>query len=177
MPPLPAALAAAGIGLRAREPGDRPFLRLLYGLHRAAELAAVPWPASAKAAFLDDQFRLQAAHLALNHADADLLIVTRAAPPGPARPIGRLDIDRSAAWWRLLEIALMPAERGGGLGAALIAWAQGAARAADAAGIDLHVTHDNPRAAALYARLGFRARPGATATHLPMRWRRGGRGS
>lgn len=161
-----------GIALRPQTAEDQPFLRLLYGLGRADELAPVPWPATAKAAFLDDQFRLQSAHFAHNHAAADLLIVTRAAPPGLPRPIGRLYLDRSTAWWRLMEIALMPSEQGTGLGSALIAWVRDAVRTAGAAGIDLHVTHDNLRAKSLYTRLGFRAREAATATHLPMRWQR-----
>ena len=147
---LPADLAARGIALRPTTPGDAAFLRGLYGTHRAAELAPVPWEQAAKDAFIDQQFAAQAAHFAANRPLADLLLVTR-----DEAAIGRLYIDRSVDPWRLAELGLTPSESGGGTGAALVRWALDSARAAGASGIDLHVAIENERGADFYRRLGF----------------------
>lgn len=168
LPPLPAALVARGIGVRAETAADAALLRQLYGAARADELAPVPWPAAAKEAFLDSQFALQSGHFARNHPRADFLIVTEQRPGGGAG-IGRLYIERGAAPWQLLEIALLPTARNRGLGAALIGWVSGAA---GEAGLELHVARDNARAEALYRRLGFRDAASDHATHRRLAWRR-----
>lgn len=49
----PRALLAHGARLRAANADDLPWLRALYASTRSDELAAVPWPESAKRAFLD----------------------------------------------------------------------------------------------------------------------------
>ena len=130
----------------------------------------MPWPAAAKAAFLDSQFDLQDAHVARVHARADLLIVETKAPFGVRASIGRLSIDRRGNDWRLIDIALMPAARGLGHGAALLRWLQAEASAVGA-GIDLHVLDGNVRAAALYRRLGFIDAISDVPTHDRMLWR------
>lgn len=169
LPPLPSALAERGIALRPQAPGDRDFLRRLYGMQRAAELLRVAWPAAEKQRFLDAQFAAQSAHFAANHPRADLLVITLADPADAPRDIGRLYIGRTGPDWQLLEIALLPSLQGGGLGSAMIGWLIGAARAAGAAAVDLHVAIDNPRAEALYRRLGFADAASLVATHQRLR--------
>jgi ribosomal protein S18 acetylase RimI-like enzyme len=128
-------------------------------------MARVAWPAEAVTRFLDDQFRLQHRHFTTHFAHADDAIVTEG---GAA--IGRLMVDRSGRPWRLIELALMPSVQRRGSGGALLRWLQQAAQTEKAGGIDLHVAFDNPRAEALYRRLGFEEAPNDSATHRRLLW-------
>lgn len=69
-------------------------------------------------------------------------------------PVGRLLVDRTGTAWRVVDIALLPSARGGGLGTALLTRVLAEADAENAA-VRLFVHRDNPRARALYERLGF----------------------
>ncbi|MCC4618042.1 GNAT family N-acetyltransferase [Xanthomonas campestris pv. asclepiadis] len=157
-------MRARGIGLRAARDADLPWLRDLYAGTRSAELAAVPWPDAAKRAFLDQQFALQHAHYLTHFADADFLVVETA-----QAPLGRLYLQRGATQHVLVDISLLPAWRGQGIGTALIVHAQALARASGC-GVSLHVLHANPAAQRLYQRLGFVA-GNASEMHLAMQWR------
>jgi len=170
LPAPSAAMQSSAIGLRPAMGGDLRYLRTLYGALRGGEPGFAAIEAAARDDFLDWQFRLQHAHFVRHYPGADFLIVVRAAPPLRAEPVGRLYLDRAAPLWRLVEIGLDPCVQARGLGSMLILWLQAAARGARAGGIDLHVAHDNPRAAALYHRLGFREAPGDSTTHLRMAW-------
>ncbi len=143
-PPLP-----PGITLRNETADDLSWLADLYAETRAAELAPVPWPEDAKRAFLLDQFRCQHAHYTSVYADADFLVVER-----EGAPIGRLYIHRGQRQNNIVDIALVAAERGRGLGTALVGRVMAEA-ARDNAELTLHVEFNNP-AQRLYARLGFR---------------------
>ncbi|HET7843392.1 MAG TPA: GNAT family N-acetyltransferase [Xanthomonadales bacterium] len=149
---------------RIRE-GDMPFLRALYAEVRRDELAPVPWPDAAKAAFLADQFRLQHAHYTRHYVDAELLLVLR-----EGRPIGRVYLHRSAREACVMEISLLESERGSGLGRAMIETVLAEA-AREARDVTLHVEPNN-RAKHLYERLGFVAGE-LEGAYVPMRWRPG----
>ena len=69
------------------------------------------------------------------------------------RPAGRLYVDRRPGDLRIVDIALLPAFRGRGIGAGLIAGLQHEA-AAEGRIVSIHVEVHNP-AAQLYERLGF----------------------
>lgn len=166
----PASLEARGIGLRAARAADLDWLRTLYASTRSTELAGVPWPEMAKRAFLDQQFALQHAHYLRHFGDADFLIAETA-----HGAIGRLYLDRSRAPHVLVDISLLPAWRGQGIGTALVVHAQALASAAGQA-LTLHVMHANAAAQRLYARLGFIPAE-AGQTHLAMRWSADGAGS
>ena len=166
-PSLPngATLRRIGIVLRNREDGDLPYLRALDAAIRGGMLMGVAWSEVERTRFLDTQFTLQHRHFLTCYGAADFLVIQQR-----AQPIGRLYIDRSRSVWRIVDIAIEPSRQRHGLGRALLQWIQRAARRTGADGIDLHVAHDNPGAARLYAALGFVDAISAFATHRRMTW-------
>lgn len=173
----PASLTRRGCSLRGLRDADLPWLRDLYASTRADEMAPLPWPATAKRAFLDQQFALQHNHYLSAFGDSDFLAIER-----KAAPLGRLYLQRVAAHppghangefpaeYLIVDIALFPQARGSGIGGALIAAAQQRA-AAEGCGMRLHVMVNNAGAQRLYERLGFVLVPeGGTPTHRLMRW-------
>ncbi len=137
-----------GIGFRAVVDADLPVLQDIYAAVRREELAPVPWTDAAKRAFLDDQCVLQHQHYLKNYPGADLLLVLL-----DGRPIGRIYVYRTTTEIRLMDIALFDAERGRGIGSALLAEVLDEARRTSRR-LTLHVEPDNP-AQRLYRRLGF----------------------
>jgi ribosomal protein S18 acetylase RimI-like enzyme len=136
------------VTLRAATDADREHLLAVYGSTRAEELDQVEWPPGAREAFLEMQFAAQ------DHE------YRRANPEGrfdvieiDGRPAGRLYVDRRPGDLRIVDIALLPAFRGRGVGADLIAGLQQEA-AAEGRIVSIHVEVHNP-AAHLYERLGF----------------------
>jgi ribosomal protein S18 acetylase RimI-like enzyme len=150
--PLPFGWArAAGLGLSFRRitEADLPFLARVYASTRADELAGVTSMTDAqKAAFLDAQFQLQHAHYQKYYPQADWLVTMRG-----GEDIGRLYIERWPSQHRIIDIALLPAHRGKGLGAPLLRDLMDEAAAAGKA-VSIHVEKLNP-AMRLYRRLGF----------------------
>jgi RimJ/RimL family protein N-acetyltransferase len=157
-------LDAAGLRLRPATADDLEFLRQLHAEWRMSELLFLPWTAAEKQAFADDQFQLQHCHVVRHFPDADFWIVTDRS----ARPIGRLYLDGAPAEWRLVDILLASSAQGQGLGTRLIEWIQ---HEAGGTPVRLHVALNNPRAHALYLRLGFTDVPNADGMHRPMLWR------
>lgn len=90
---------------------------------------------------------------------------------GIERDIGRLSVKRKSKAWRVIDIILAVEARGQGLGAALIQWVQASAASAGAEAVDLSVLTENPRARALYLRLGFQEIGDADGLYRQMRWR------
>jgi ribosomal protein S18 acetylase RimI-like enzyme len=164
----PALLAERGFLLRALRDDDLPWLRDLYASTRADEMAPVPWPETAKRAFLDQQFALQHQHYLTHYADTDFLAIERKG----RGPVGRYYLQRGAPDHLLVDVCLFPGMRGQGVGEILIRESQTAA-AALGHGMRLHVQISNPKARRLYARLGFVDDGELAGTHQPMRWRAG----
>lgn len=158
------ALAGPGFCLRRAGREDLPFLLVLYRSFRMAELIYAPWTLQQKHAFLDDQFRLQHQHFVTVFAGADFMILER-----DSEPIGRLYLDASSPLWLLVDIGLLPAWRGKGIGRALLENVQQEARVSGAASIRLHVAQNNPAARRLYERSGFVA-TGDEGYHTAMVW-------
>ncbi len=144
------ALAARQSGLTVRHevPEDYPFISDLYASTRAGELARVDWPEPAKAAFLKRQSTAQIRHYRKHFPDAAYLVVAHG-----ARSVGRIYLVRQPAELRLMDIALLPDERGQGWGRALMAAVLDLATVGQQA-VSLHVEPDNP-ARVWYQRLGF----------------------
>lgn len=137
-----------GYALRPRTEPDLPFLRELYAQSRAEELAAVPWTAEARRAFLDDQFGKQHAHYLQHYPTAQWWIVT-----SDGAPMGRLYVAQTSGDIRVMDVTLDAAHRNHGVGTALM---RALLRHADAQSLQatLHVEPFNP-AMRLYQRLGF----------------------
>lgn len=157
-----------GLELRPITDEDLPLLRAIYAGTREDELRQTGWPPAQCEAFLRGQFDAQHGWYRKHYreADFDLLIEH-------GQPVGRLYVHRTARDLNVIDIALLPAHRGRGLGTflmrRLIAEAAGAGQS-----VSLHVEFFN-RARALYDRLGFR-QVGGDGVYLEMRLPAVGRG-
>lgn len=149
-PALPDRWLARGYSLRPAEPRDLPGLLRLYADTRAEEMAAVPWPGLVKESFLADQFRLQHQHYVVHYAGTQFLVIERT-----GQLVGRFYLWRGAPADLVVDISLLSAHRGQGLGRALLEGAQASA-AAEGRPLRLHVHKANVAARRLYERLGFR---------------------
>jgi ribosomal protein S18 acetylase RimI-like enzyme len=145
---VPAELTA-GLSLRPAEPADEAFLRALYAGVRAGELAAVAWSAQDQQAFLAMQFDARERHYAAEFPEADDRIVEF----GGERA-GRLAVNRDPGGILIVDLALLPAYRGQGVGTALIRLLLDEGLLTSKS-VRLHVELSNP-ARRLYERLGFR---------------------
>ena len=133
--------------LRPATEADREFLLALYAGTRA-DLAAVPWPEGQLEALLRMQFDAQDADYRRSYPDASFDVVEL-----DGVPVGRLYVDRGAETVRVVDISLLPEQRGRGLGARLLsAVLEEAAQTGRT--VALQVEPGNP-AARLYDRLGF----------------------
>lgn len=119
---------------------------------RADEMAAAGWPAEFQDEFLGRQFQLQHAYYQAHYGDASFLLLLRS-----GAPVGRLYWRSRQGQATLIDLSLAPADRGLGVGSALMALLTSHA---DALGqtISLHVEAANP-ARRLYSHFGFS--PGA----------------
>ncbi len=150
MPPPLRAAAAFGIGYRSMSDEDLPFVAALFASTRAEEVAASGWPPEVQRAFLEQQHRAQHRHYREVNPTGEWLIVER-----DGAPVGRLYLNEAGGTLHLIDISLLPGERGRGLGGAIMAdlMADAAARSLP---IELYVEKFNP-ARRLYVRLGFEA--------------------
>ena len=137
------------ITLRPIRDDDWEFVYQVYASTRERELQALPWSVEEKEDFLRFQFHAQRTHYEKHFANAEFLIIELS-----AKPIGRLYIDRRRDEIRLVDIALLSAYQGKGIGGQLMAdiLAEGER---EGLLVRIHVEHDNP-AKHLYDRLGFR---------------------
>ena len=128
---------------------DLPVLFQVYASTRQEELAQVPWTDAQKEAFLRQQFEAQHAWWSDNYTGATFDVIEVGGSPA-----GRFYVHRGPRAIRVVDIALLPAHRGSGIGARLLRelFAEG-----DGAGkpVSVHVEKFN-RARTLYDRLGFR---------------------
>ncbi|MEH0198281.1 GNAT family N-acetyltransferase [Caulobacter sp. CCNWLY153] len=168
MPPLPSALQARDVAVRAIEDGDAPLLARWHAAFRGAAFLAMGWPREQVTAMMADQLRLQQIHVAGAYPRADRWLVLAGDVPA-----GQLLLDRAHADWRLIDLLLAPEAQGLGLGSGLMAWIQDAAARAGAASITLDVGFDNAPAQALYRKAGFVETPSETEIAVAMRWRPG----
>lgn len=144
---------------------DLDFLREVYASTRAEELAMVPWTEEQKAAFCRQQFDAQHTHYQKYYPTASYDIIEQA-----GRGIGRLYVERKEREILVIDITLLPAYRGAGLGTRMLRELQEEAREARKT-LLIHVEKFNP-ALRLYQRLGFRATEDKEV-YLLMEWRGG----
>lgn len=148
MPPPLRAAAALGISYRPLTEADLPFIAGVYASTRADELALTEWPDEMKLQFLEHQFNAQSTDYARNYPDAERLVIEH-----EGEDVGRLYIDEESAILNLIDIALLPAARGKGLGGAILADIIDSAQEAGKT-VQIYVEKFNP-ARRLYDRLGF----------------------
>lgn len=139
--------------LRPEAEADEAFLRRLYASSRASELGMLGWSGPQLETFLEMQFSARARSYSERYPDAERLVILVG-----EEPAGRLFLNRTEAGIVIVDIALLPEHRGGGIGGRLIAGLQAEAAAAGRA-VVLSVEANNP-AARLYRRLGFRLTAG-----------------
>ena len=137
------------IGFRPITDADLEFLERLYRSTREDELAQTDLSEEEKASFVAFQFEAQHKYYQEQFAAADYLIVVDG-----DNPIGRIYLDRREDELRLIDIALLPERRSGGLGTQLLEDLLDEARARELP-VRIHVEQFNP-AMHLYLRLGFK---------------------
>lgn len=140
---------ASDIAFRPITPEDTEFLYTVYAQTRAEELAPVDWTEPQKEAFLRSQFNAQHQAYQETYRGGDFLVIL-----GNGQPIGRLYVARWEREIRIVDIALLPEHRNGGIGSAILKdiLAEGERSGKR---VSIHVEMFNP-ALALYERLGFR---------------------
>jgi ribosomal protein S18 acetylase RimI-like enzyme len=141
-------MTTATLALRPIRPEDQPFLYKVYASTRMEELAPLGWSADQQAAFLTQQFNAQHQYYQANYAGADFQIIAV-----NGQQVGRLYVERGADEIRLIDIALLPEYRNGGIGSGLLKDLLAEA-AQGGKPVRIHVEKFNP-ALRLYERLGF----------------------
>jgi ribosomal protein S18 acetylase RimI-like enzyme len=137
------------VTLRPATDEDRDLLFRVYAATREDELALVDWPAEQKDAFLRQQFEAQDRHYREHYPGARFLVVER-----QGEAVGRFYVHHREGEIRLMDVALLPAARGRGIGSRLVRDLMAEA-AASGRRLTIHVERFN-RALSLYRRLGFR---------------------
>lgn len=146
------------------------FLFRVYADSRAEEMALIAdWSEEQKDEFLRFQFRAQHSHYQSNYPDARYDLILEG-----GRPIGRLYVCDLEEEIRLMDIALLAAERGRGVGTELVKALLDRAAVLGKI-VSLHVEEQNP-AKHLYERLGFEDIDDVSFYKL-MHWHPPGRGS
>jgi ribosomal protein S18 acetylase RimI-like enzyme len=144
MTPIP----SQTLSLRPATAGDRDLLRDVYASTRADELDQVAWPPGQREAFVQMQFEAQDREYRGHNPQGDFDVIEVG---GVAA--GRLYVDRRPDEIRIVDIALLPQFRGGGVGSRLLQRLMDEA-AESGRKVSIHVEIHN-RAARLYSRLGF----------------------
>lgn len=138
------------VTLRPIGPDDMDFLLRVYRSTREEELAmVVDWTEEMKDAFIQQQFNAQHVWYQEHYQGAtfDIVLVDGV-------PAGRLYVHRRPDEIRLVDIALLPEFRKGGLGTSILQDLLAEVRAAGKP-VTIHVEVYNP-AMRLYERLGFK---------------------
>ncbi|MHA7869842.1 MAG: GNAT family N-acetyltransferase [Salipiger thiooxidans] len=150
------------ISFRIIHADDQTFLRNLYATTRAWEFALTIWPEDEKRDFLRRQF------------DAQDLHYTRVFPKAVRRiiclddiDIGRLYVDRRDDEMHIIELSLLPAFQGRGIGTDILRSLLNEAHGGKVP-VRLKVERQNP-AVRLYQRHGF-STISASGHHLSMEW-------
>jgi ribosomal protein S18 acetylase RimI-like enzyme len=135
--------------LRPAGPEDAEFLYQVYAHTRYEELSRVPWTTEQVEQFLRMQFHAQDIHYRAHYPNTTYDIVQ---VNGEAA--GRLYICRKPGHLIIMDITMLPAYRGKGIGTYLLQNVLHEATEAQQR-VTIHVEKENP-ARLLYQRLGFK---------------------
>jgi ribosomal protein S18 acetylase RimI-like enzyme len=151
------------VTLRPATAGDAPFLAAVYASTRMDELELTDWDPEQKNAFCQMQSEAQAAHYRQHYLTAEYFVIETA-----DCQVGRLYLDRWAREIRIMDIAILPAHRGRGIGTRLL---RGLQQEATRSGkcLSIHVERLNP-ALGLYQRIGFQVTVDK-GVYLLMEWK------
>jgi ribosomal protein S18 acetylase RimI-like enzyme len=153
--------------LRPVSAADHDLLYRIYASSRAEEMGLVPWDEAAKQTFLQMQFAAQQAHYQayFPQASHNIILVESV-------PVGRLYVDRRETEIRILDLALLPAARGRGIGSYLLQDLMKEAETAKKT-LSIYVESSNP-SLGLFQRLGF-VKAGENGISCLMEWRPAGK--
>jgi ribosomal protein S18 acetylase RimI-like enzyme len=155
--------AFAAVSFRSATLEDEAFLSELFASTRADELGLMSWDENQKKMFIAMQFKAQSQQYAMSYPHAQHKIIL-----WNGEAIGRLIVDKNSAGFTLVDIALLPPQRGAGIGSHLIKnLLQEAASAGKS--VTLSVWHTNP-AKKLYDRMGFSSAKDDGGAYCEMRW-------
>jgi ribosomal protein S18 acetylase RimI-like enzyme len=136
------------VTLRPAGPEDEAFLFEVYAGGRTQEMLLVPWTDEEKQNFLRFQFQAQQKHYQNEFPNAQHHIIL-----SNGKRVGRLYVDRRKSEIRILDVTMLPAERGKGVGTKLMRDLLAEALAASKL-VTIYVDSDQ-RAVGLFQRLGF----------------------
>ncbi len=146
--------------MRPAQPEDASFLFQLFA-ESQEQLAALQSNEALWRSLVEMQYRGRKMTYAAQYPEAEDSILLG----DGEEPVGRLLVDRKVDCWRIVDIAVLAAHRGRGLGTSVLKECQRQAAAAGA-GLELQVAPFNP-ARRLYERLGFEAtRENAVAAEM-----------
>ncbi|HEX3718965.1 MAG TPA: GNAT family N-acetyltransferase [Verrucomicrobiae bacterium] len=150
------------ITLRPERPEDSAFLLEVYSSARKEELDATGWPDVTRKVFLGMQFNAQQQGYRATFPLAEFNVIEVG-----GQAAGRMVVNRAEGEFRLVDLALLPAHRGQGVGTTLI---QNLLRDGAAAGKPVRLSViKGERAFRLYERLGFK-KTGEDILRIQMEW-------
>src|SRR6266851_4526629 len=136
--------------VRPALPQDEQFVYALDYQVKYDQLHAGLWDPNIRHPLLDLQVRSKRSSYAAMHPLADYAIIML-----DDQPVGHMIIDRSGEFYDLVDISIMPKQRSQGIGTRLVLALCMEAEMMHK-NVRLYVSVTNPRALALYKRLGFR---------------------
>ena len=139
---------ALGAYCRLIDAADMPFLASVYASTRAEELSRTGWPAAVIDQFLAQQFSAQHRHYIVSYPRVEMMVIVRS-----GKNVGRLTINETDDAVGLVDVALLPRERGRGTGSAILSDIMAYAAIVQKP-VVLHVEQHNS-AMRLYRRAGF----------------------
>ena len=137
-----------GLAFRPITPDDTEFLYAVYASTRTEEMALLDWADAEKETFLRSQFKAQHQAYQDTYPGDEFLVILLS-----GRPVGRLYVGRWKEEIRIIDIALLPECRNGGIGSTILGDILAEAARTDQR-VTIHVEMFNP-ALRLYRRLGF----------------------
>lgn len=156
--------ADSALRLRPASAGDEAFIWRLFDEVRRGQFAATGLSGPVLDLIVAQQFRSQIAGYAAQFPDAISLIVAH-----DMTAVGRLLLHCAHERWHVIDVALLPAECGRGLGSEIFAALEASARERGVGALTLTVLATNLGARRFYLRRGFVETCPVGGTHVAMR--------